>query len=165
MIHVYLLHVFRFIIFDLPLSTDKITMKVSACNSLRFPQGCWRFEPLSICFPADYLCLKCLSAQVSNCPFCASKPRVLKCPLSPQVHFESSWSDLRVPFKCPWNALWVPNFPLKALRLKGVCNITRNGLANSFIGLLKSFQNTYFTQHLLSYSSLKIRCVTFSTFC
>ena len=75
---------------------------------------------------------KSLSAQVPKVPVvpeCLSSLRVLKCKMV-----------LRVPFDFPLS----PNFSLSSLPLKNVWNITRNGLANSFIEFLKILHNTYF---------------------
>ena len=52
-----------------------------------------------------------------------------------------------------------------ALREKKVSNITRNGPINSCTEFLKTFQNTYFTEHLLFSPSLEVGRVNFTTFC
>ena len=77
---------------------------------------------------------QCLSAKVlwvPECPSSAPVPRVLKCP-----------SAIGVPLEYPFSA--VPNFPLSTRRVKKNCKIARNGLVNSFIEILKTFQNTNF---------------------
>ena len=108
---------------------------------------------------------ECLSTQVPEYPSaqvpwvfeCLSTLRVpecleyLQCPTA-----QEPW----VP-ECPWSALWVPNFPLSGLQVKGVCNITRNGLAHSFIEFLKTFQNTYFYITLIVFSFLGTKMYKF----
>ena len=96
-----------------------------------------------------FKCLKCPSVQVSfespsslsawlpECPS-ALNAQVSKCPsgaLMAQLPLECPWSDLKVPLE--WS--------LSALRVKRFCNIKRNGLVNSFMDFLKTFQNTYLT--------------------
>ena len=85
---------------------------------------------------------ECLSAQVPGCPGALSA-QVLKCLSSAQVSFG-----------CPLRTLWKPHFPLNALWVKKVCNITRNELVNSCIDFLKTFQNTYFCTTLIVFSLL-----------
>ena len=86
---------------------------------------------------------QCLSAKVlwvPECPSSAPVPRVLKCP-----------SAIGVPLEYPFSA--VPNFPLSTRRVKKNCKIARNGLVNSFIEILKTFQNTnfYITRTVFSF--------------
>ena len=77
----------------------------------------------------------CPSAQVSWLLEYSSALQVsFECP-SVQLLFECS--SARVPWvpKRTWSALGVLKCPLSALRVKKVCNITRNGLLNSFISI------------------------------
>ena len=69
--------------------------------------------------------------KVPRVPFkCSSsqEPKCLECP---------SVSSARLLFEWP-RALWVTNFPLSALRIKKVCNITSNGLVDRSIEPLKA---------------------------
>ena len=88
-------------------------------------------------------CPSTLSAWVPKCPsaWSTQMPWVPECP-----------SSLRVP-EYP-SALWMPNFPLSAIRVKNVWNITRNRLANNFIEFLKTFQNTTFYITLIVFNFL-----------
>ena len=74
--------------------------------------------------------LECPNALTSRVPRCPSSTQVSKCP----------WSGIRVPLESPLNS----QFPFKCSSSREVYNITRNGLVNSFIEFLKTFQNTYF---------------------
>ena len=99
------------------------------------------FEP-----PSDQV-PECPSAKVLWVPKCSSAPRVAECASALWVseHFKClraqepkcPWSA-RVS-KCLWSALWVTNFPFRALRVKKLCNIARNGLLNSFKEFWKTF--------------------------
>ena len=123
--------------------------------------------------PLVLLVPKCLSAWVSKCPLSARPP---KCPLSaqaPQVlecqSIQVSWvpecrNILRVPeclsallsdLRVPWGTFWVPNFPLSTLWIKKACNITRNGLANSFF---KNFLEHMGNKMCKLYHVLLARC-------
>ena len=85
---------------------------------------------------------KCLSALwVPERLECQSTPWALECPSDLRM---AECPSAQIPFKYPWNAHWRPSFSLSALRAKKVWNITRNGLGNSFIEFLKTFQNKYF---------------------
>ena len=106
--------------------------------------------------------LECSSARVPECPSSLST-RVPKCPFKfPHVlgePLEYLWNALGVSLECSLSAkvpfqysssnLLVPKCRLSARRVKQVCNITGNGLLNCFKSFSKTFQNTYFTQHLL----------------
>ena len=73
------------------------------------------------------------SAWIPKCFECPSTLRVPKC---------LEYPSAQALFEC-LSAIWVPNFPLSALRVKKVGNITRNGLVNSFIEFLKTFQSMW----------------------
>ena len=68
------------------------------------------------------------SSQVTfECP----SDRVLKC-LSAKVPWVFESLNAHGMPECSWSALWVPSFPLSALRVKKVWIITRNGLVDNF---------------------------------
>ena len=115
-------------------------------------------------FPSVWVS-ECPSAQVPECPS-AQVPWVFECLSALPVPDCLEWLQCptaQMPWvpECPWSALWVPNFPLSGLQLKGVWNITRNGLAHSFIEFLKTFQNTYFYITLIVFSFLGTKMYKF----
>ena len=107
-------------------------------------------------------CLEYPSAQVPfrvpKCP--SSSLREPKCQLpwapeclsAPRVPFECP-SALGVTLDCPWSDFYVPNFPLSARLVKNVCNITRDGLFNSFI-VFKNLSEYIFYIALIVFSFL-----------
>ena len=100
--------------------------------------------------------LKRSSAQVPKCLECPSPKVPSECPSA-----QYSSSAIGVNLKFSWSALWMPNFSLSAFQVTNVCNITINGYVNNFIKILKTFQNTYFTKHLLSSTSLEKKMCKF----
>ena len=83
-------------------------------------------------------------------------PRVPECPSNaqlPQVLLECSSSALY--------ALWMTFLCPLSARVKKICNITGNGLRNSFIVFRKIFRMFYITVVLRFLG----KCVIFTTFC
>ena len=125
----------------------------SSTNVLfEWPQRMWT------CSIKCLKCFECPSAQVPECqsPLSAQVPWVPEGLSALWVLEGFEYRSAQVPWvpKCPWSALWVPNFPLRAVRVKKVWNITRNGLASSFTEFLKTFQNIYFYITLTAFFNL-----------
>ena len=100
-------------------------------------------------------CLECPTAQISEC---LSSFRVPKCPSAPRVPESFKClerpSALGVPSECS-SALWMPlECSLSALWVNKVCNITGNGVINSFIKFLKNFSDYIFYITLIVFSFL-----------
>ena len=115
-------------IFDMLLQNCNTRFQLSLLNKMPWVSRVSKCQSVWVPF-------NCPSAHVPKCPSGAWVPQVLECE-SDQVPCVS---------KCHWSSLGEPNFPLSALWVKKVCKIIRNGLLNSFIEFLKTFQNTYFT--------------------
>ena len=92
---------------------------------------------------------KCLECRVHKYPSSVGVAQFPKCRRTYMGNcFECS--STQVPFEC----LWMSNFPLSALWAKKVCNITKNGVVNSFIEFFKTFSEYIFYITLIVFSVL-----------
>ena len=128
----------------MPKSLSVQVLQVPECPSAQVPE----FPRMQMPWVPKYLSALWVPERLE----CQSTPWALECPSDLRV---AECPSAQIPFKYPWNAHWRPSFSLSALRAKKVWNITRNGLGNSFIEFLKTFQNTYFYEALIVFSFLR----------